>query len=647
MNDAAKPEKFDLSSLDIAAEKRAELLRVFPEARTEGGKIDFERLKVALGETVDAGRERYGLVWPGKADCFKTIQAPSLGTLRPKPDESVNFDTTENVIIEGDNLEVLKLMQKAYLGKIKLIYIDPPYNTGSDFIYPDNFSENLQTYLEYTGQIDSTGRKFGTNPETDGRFHSKWLNMMYPRLYLARNLLKNDGVVFISIDDVEAPGLRLACDEIFGPENFIAQLTWEGAFKNDARQIGVSHEYVVVYARDRSSLPSEWSIAKEGVEPVLEEVARLKAEFGEDYQAASEALAGWFRANKATPSFAHRRFRYIDKIGAYKEDDPTAPGGRKFDLKNPNTGEIIPLRQNRGWAFDQETFTQMVIQGRISFVTPKSIMVRRYLHETDSQTPQSVFYQPARSASERLAKLIGPGVFDFPKDEIILRQFVEMATTPSTGDIVLDFFAGSGTTAHAVIDQNLVDGGNRRFILIQLPEATDHRDYANIADITKARVRRVFQEVEKEPQLPAEGAEKPDLGFRVFSLAQSNVEPWDGSQSKTAETLGEQLALYTSHLLAGRSDEDILFEILLKSGYAPTTPFEEKNLAGKTVFSVRGDVLLICLERNLTLELIRAMADLKPERVVCLDEGFAGNDQLKANAVQTFRTKGVASFRTV
>jgi adenine-specific DNA-methyltransferase len=222
--DSAEPGKLDLASLDIADEKRAELLRLFPEIQTEGGKIDFERLRLALGEMVDDGRERYGLVWPGKADCFKTIQAPSIATLRPAPEESVNFDATGNLIIEGDNLGVLKLLQKSYLGKVKMIYIDPPYNTGNDFIYPDNYAESLQTYLEYTGQVDAEGRKFGTNAETDGRFHSKWLNMMYPRLYLARNLLREDGAVFISIDDQEVSNLRAACNEIFGEENFVANI---------------------------------------------------------------------------------------------------------------------------------------------------------------------------------------------------------------------------------------------------------------------------------------------------------------------------------------------------------------------------------------------------------------------------------------
>ena len=645
-----QPDKLDLRSRNIAEERQQELLRLFPEVRTEGGKLDFDRLKLALGEAVDVGKERYGMSWPGKADCFRTIQAPSLGTLRPSPEESVAFDSTENLIIEGDNLEVLKLLQKSYLGKVKMIYIDPPYNTGNDFIYPDNYTESLQTYLEYTEQVDAEGHRFGTNTDTDGRFHSKWLNMMYPRLYLARNLLREDGVIFISIDDNEVDNLRKLCDEVFGEENFIASLTWEGAFKNDARQIGVSHEYVAVFARDRTVLPAAWSIAKDGVDRVLEEVERLRKLHGQDFDAASADLAAWFRANKATSSFGLRRFHLIDKHGAYKEDDPTAPGGRKFELIHPHTGVVIPLRANRGWAFDQTEFERLARDGRISFVTDTSIMVRRYLHETDRMTPQSVFYQPARSASERLGRVMGETVFDFPKDESVIGKFVEMATAQADRDaIALDFFAGSGTTAHAVLDLNRQDGGNRKFILVQLPEPTGREDYPTIADITKERVRRVIAKLSDEDagKLKLGGGAAPDRGFRVFKLAESNFKPWNARVAHGAQALEEQLDLHVDHVREGRSNEDLLYEILLKSGFPLTTPVDVVPMAGKTVYAVAGGALFICLERELTLEVIRTMAGSRPERVVCLDEGFAGNDQLKANAVQIFKTKGVTSFKTV
>ena len=256
--DTDEIDRFNLLSRDIAEDRRQELLRLFPEIRTEGGKVDLERLKLSLGEAVDVGRERYGMNWPGKAECFKTIQAPSLGTLCPCPDESVNFDTTENLIIEGDNLEVLKLLQKAYLGKVKMIYIDPPYNTGNDFIYPDNYTESLQTYLEYTGQVDSEGKKFGTNTDADGRFHSKWLNMIYPRLYLARNLLSDTGVIFVSIDDTEHANLRRVCDEVFGEENFRADIAWQKRYtrSNNTVDFTTTVEHLLVYARSDVFLPN-------------------------------------------------------------------------------------------------------------------------------------------------------------------------------------------------------------------------------------------------------------------------------------------------------------------------------------------------------------------------------------------------------
>ncbi len=643
--------KLELTSTDIVEDRRQELLRLFPEARTESGKIDFARLSLALGETVDVGKERYGMNWPGKADCFKTIQSPSLGTLRPAREESVDFDTTENLIIEGDNLEVLKLLQKSYAGKVKMIYIDPPYNTGNDFIYPDNYTESLQTYLEYTGQVDAQGKKFSTNTEADGRFHSRWLNMMYPRLYLARNLLREDGVIFVSVDDHEVENLRRILDEIYGEENFIAQLTWEGAGKNDARQIGVSHEYVLVFARNRMSLPAEWSIAKDGVDPVIKEVERLRTIHGENYDAASTAMAAWFRDNKATPSFGLRRFRFIDKVGAYKEDDPTAPGGRKFVLINPNNGQPIPLRANRGWAFDQAGFEKLIQDGRITFVTERSIMVRRYLHETDRMTPQSVLYQPVRSASERLGRMMGENVFEFPKDETVIEKFVEMSTSvDDPAAVILDFFAGSGTTAHAVLDLNKYDGGNRKFILVQLPEPTGREDYPTIADICKERGRRVIKKLNEgdDGKLPLENGIKPDRGFRVFKLAESNFETWksDVPHGDTA-TLAKQLELYVDHVRHDREPEDLLYEILLKSGFPLTTPVAALKIAGKIVYSVAEGALFVCLEKELTLECIREMADEKPERVVCLDAGFAGNDQLKANAAHNFKAKGVKSFKTV
>lgn len=415
------------------------------------------------------------LNWIGKEAVINHDKEVPFRLLKKVKSASVGKDS-QNLIIHGDNLEALKALMPYYGGKVKCIYIDPPYNTGNEnWVYNDKVnSPKIKKWL---------GKVVG-NESSDLCRHDKWLCMMYPRLKLLKDLLSSDGAIFVSIDDNEVAHLRIMMDEIFSSENFVAEMIWEGAFKNDARQIGVNHEYVLVYAGNREQLPREWTIAKEGTETVLKEVERLQKIHGHDYETASEALAGWFRASKATPSFAHRRFRYIDQRGAYKEDDPTAPGGRHFDLKNPKNGKIIPLRANRGWAFDQENFDRLVREGRISFVSEKSIMVRRYLHETENSTPQSVFYQPARSSSERLTRLFGSMKFDYPKDETVIKRFIEMSTDKDS--LVLDSFAGSGTTAHAVLDLNNEDEGKRQFILVEMEDSI-------AKNITAERIKRTIE----------------------------------------------------------------------------------------------------------------------------------------------------------
>jgi adenine-specific DNA-methyltransferase len=636
-----QPEKLDLASYDIAEERRQELLRLFPEVLTEGGKLDFERLKLALGEAVDVGKERYGMNWPGKADCFKTIQAPSMATLRPCPEESVNFDTSENLILEGDNLEVLKLLQKSYLGKVKMIYIDPPYNTGNDFIYPDNFSESLQTYLEYTGQVDAEGRRFGTNTDADGRFHSKWLNMMYPRLYLARNLLREDGVIFISIDDAEIDNLRKMCNEIFGEENFLAVFVRRRRMATGMRDTPVSpdHEYILSFARNIQAVQ----------------------------------LFGFARREEDFPLFDEKgRYRSTDlTVGMTRDMRPN----QFYALKNPATGKEYWAPDERVWRFEPSTMAKHIQADNIIWPddNPSGRMSRpRFKTRFDSGTadaktnPISTWINLSREvsgaggevltqlvaglnqeATKELREIFGEQILDYPKPNSLLRGFCAIGSRSE--DVILDFFAGSGTTAHAVLDLNRQDGGNRKFILVQLPEPTGREDYPTIADITKERVRRVIKKFNDEDagKLDLDNAGKQDRGFRVFKLAESNFTPWNADVPHDAPTLEKQLELHIDHIRDGRTADDILFEILLKSGFPLATPVETLTLAGKTVHGVAGGALFICLERELTLELIRAMAEARPERVVCLDEGFAGNDQLKANAVQIFKTRGVTSFKTV
>ncbi len=620
------PEKLSLSSSEVSADRLGELLRLLPEVRSEGGKVDFERLKLALGDKVDVGRERYGLVWPGKADCFRTIQELSLGTLRPSLDESVNFNMTDSLIIEGDNLEVLKLLQKSYLGKVKMIYIDPPYNTGNDFIYPDTYSESLQTYLEYTGQVDAEGKRFSTNSETEGRFHSKWLNMMYPRLYLARNLLRDDGVIFVSISDHEVAALRFLMNEIFGEENFSAQLVWKSRKYPDSRaKTGVStdHEYILLYTRSDSG--------------VLRGVERDESKFDNPD---NDPRGAWMSRSL---------------LGlATKSQRPNL----HYPIVDPASGRTYVPPEDSGWRYAKERMQTLIDAGHILFPSKLDGRPREKKFRADLLTEFVAFGSViddvfTGDGTNEIRTIFGEEVFDFSKPSSLLLRLVKQGTTDDS--IVLDFFAGSGSTGHAVLELNKQDGGNRKFVLIQLPELCDPEStaykagYRTIADICKERIRRVIKKLDQagSSELDFEDKTKQDRGFKCFKLAESNFKPWNAEAPHEVEALEKQLDLHVDHIREGRTVDDLFYEVLLKSGYPLTTSVEMLQLAGKQVHSVSGGLFFVCLERELTLELIRAMAEKKPERVVCLDEGFAGNDQLKANAVQIFRTKGVTSFKTV
>ena len=620
----AKVERVDMQSLDVAEHRRQELLRLFPEVRTEGSKIDFDRLKLTLGEAIDIGKERYGLTWPGKADCIRTIQTPSTATLRPVREESVNFDTTENLIIEGDNLEVLKLLQKAYLGKIKMIYIDPPYNTGNDFIYPDNYTESLQTYLQYTGQVDAEGKKFSTNTDADGRFHSKWLNMMYPRLFLAKNLLHEQGLIFVTVDDTEVSTLRLIMNDIFGEEHFVASIAWEKRYtrSNNARLFYSLKDFVIVYRKSDAL-------------QVLREGRTAKSDAIYD-NPDNDPRGPWTTSSYVNP--------------ATKEERPNLV----YAIENPFTKAKVE-HPTHAWKHSLAAHQRHVEDNRLWWgKAGEAKYPRLKVFLADAQSglvPIDIWNHKETGTTDEggmeIKELFGEAVFDNPKPTKLIRRMLKLATAPDEGAIVLDFFAGSGSTAAAVLSQNAEDDGNRRFILVQLPEPTSRQDFETISRITRERVKRTAQKLSRDGNtLLDTDRREPDSGFRALSLDASNLLYWDAHTAATSKDIEQQLSLHVHHLRPGRSDDDLLFEVLLREGFPPTIHSTTVEVGAHRAESLADGALIICLSRNPDFEAIRAIADRGPERVVCLDEGFAGNDQLKANASQLFKAKGIV-FRTV
>lgn len=656
-------EKLPLTSMDIKESQIEKLKELFPEIFTEGNKVDWEKLKLTLGENIDTGKERFGMNWPGKGDCFKTIQQPSIATLVPDREESVDFDNTQNLFIEGDNLEVLKLLQKSYLGKIKMIYIDPPYNTGNDFIYPDNYSENLSTYLEYTGQVDSEGKKFSTNTETDGRFHSKWMNMMYPRLFLARNLLREDGVIFISIDDAEVDNLKKVCNEIFGEENFVANLVYDKNRKNDAKYFSIGHEYMFVYFKNAQKIKDDgtiYRIKKEGIDEVKQEFERLKKVYKNEWESVSDGLKKLYSSwGKDDERISLARFTKVDEHGPYRDDGNISwpgGGGPKYEVIHPITKKPCKV-PDAGWRYPSlERMNEEINSGRVVFGSNETTLprIRRNLFEAEKEVMRSVNFSYAQTATVEFNKIFdNKRVFENPKNPNDLKRLIEYVTNSNNTEIILDFFAGSASTAQAVIEQNVEDGGDRKFICVQLPEETAEDSeaykagYKTISAISRERIRRSFNNVKASSNNLFRNLESIDRGFKAFSLQQSNFKIWDAAIEKNQDVIQTALDLHVNHLSPDAQQESILYEILLKSGFDLATSIEKIEIEAKTVYSIASGELLVCLEKNLTHELIKAIAEKQPTRVICLDEGFQNNDQLKTNAVQIMKSKNVVSFRTV
>ncbi|WP_258189927.1 site-specific DNA-methyltransferase [Stutzerimonas stutzeri] len=669
--DAQSPEAH---SADLKAENIDKLKALFPELITEGPNgvaINQDALKQLVGDaTVTDAEEKYGLNWHGKRAARQLALTPSTGTLLPCPDESVDWDTTQNLMIEGDNLEVLKLLQKSYAGKVKLIYIDPPYNTGDDFVYPDNFEDSISSYLELTGQVES-GRKITSNTEASGRFHTAWLNMLHPRLKLARNLLQSDGYIAVSINDRELSHLRQIMNEIFGEENFISVLVYDKNRKNDAKLVSNGHEYMVIYGKNKSLLTEldvRLRAPKEGADEVKEIFEKIRKELNDDWKKIADELKKFYSTfSEDDPRLPLARFTKVDERGPYRDDgDPSWPGGGgpRYEVPHIKTGKPCKI-PSRGWVWPTyERMKEEIDAGNIAFGEDETTIpsVRRNLFEKNDQVMRSVQFSYAQKASQDFAEIFdGRSIFQNPKSYLDMKKIVEYFS--SGNDVVLDFFAGSGTTGHGVMLANADGNQRRRFILVQLPEPLDleNKDQKNAAEfclesgfqmklseITKERLRRAAIRVNIE--FPSH---QGDLGFRVYKLDASNIRAWN----QNPEDIERSLLDHQDHLIEGRSESDILYELLLKLGLDLCVPIEQQQIAGKTVHSIGGGVLLACLAERITRDQVedlgqgivawhKAQAPASDSTCVFRDSAFA-DDIAKTNLAAILNQAGIKNVRSL
>lgn len=619
------------SSSDLTQENINKLKELFPEIMIDGNKIDFDQLKAVLGTEVEDEKERYSFNWYGKRKSIIGAQQPSKGTLRPDKEKSENFDTTENLYIEGDNLEVLKLLQKSYSNKVKVIYIDPPYNTGKDFVYKDDYRDGVNNYLEQTEQVNSEGNKLSTNVESNGRFHTDWLNMMYPRLKLAKNLLTEDGVIFISIDDTEQEKLKLMCNEIFGENNFMAQIIWERAFApvNLKKHFSESHDFILCYAKNNKVLNSNG----------LKQTDEIKKRY-------------------RNPDNDHR--------GPWQSGDisvgPANPNNI-YKIITPSGREILPP-DGRSWSFSEERFNELYQDNRIWFGengdnTPR---FKRFLSEVKtSVTPTTIWKHTevghSQKASQNLKKLFNDkSYFTYPKPIDLIKRTIELYSDKDS--IILDFFSGSATTAHATMELNAEDNKKRKFIVVQLPEKLEENTeafkegYHTLCNLGQERIRKAGKLIKKEHSKKnsiseplndnSKSYENLDVGFKVLKLDKSNIREWNTD----FENLEQELNFFEEIFVEGRSELDVVYEIIIKNGLELTYPVNQFKVNNKNIYDVAFGNLFVCLDDDIDIEIARAIIEKKNEygietsSVVFKDSGFNGNDSEKLNVIELLKDAG-------
>jgi len=658
-------DKMKMHSPNMTEENIARIREMFPgcvtEAKDESGKmklaIDFDQLKQELSDSIVEGpQERYHLNWPGKREALLTANAPIAKTLRPCPEESVDFDTTKNLFIEGDNLDALKILQETYLGKVKMIYIDPPYNTGKDFVYQDNYAQNSAEFLKDSMQEDEEGNRLVANRDSTGRFHSKWLNMLYSRLVIARNLLRNDGILLFSIDEKEHANLKKVCDEVFGADNFCGEIVWKNSSKNDQAYVSIQHEYLVVYVRDKSSNPGDWKEKKQGLDEIYRAFEGFRKKHDNDWDAIHKAALDWYKQfPPSNPIHDSKHYTWMDERGVYFPDNISGPndGQYVYPIEHPKTGHLVK-EPSRGWFCPKEKLLGLIEENRVHFGKNETTVpcLKTYLRSTEEISLTSMRFVDGRAASNRLRDLFGEKVFTNPKDEFLLADLMK-AMKVESDDIVLDFFAGSGSTAHATLELNRRQGSNCQSILVQIPEELSEtlklatgaaKKITNnaikflkklgrpetIAEIAKERIRRVGDKI-----LEAECHEgwRKDVGFRVFKIDSSNMA--DVFYTPDAIAQGDLLTR-VDNIKSDRTAEDLLFQVLLDWGVDLSLPIRKESIQGKAVYFVDENALVACFDKGVSEELVKELAKHAPLRVVFRDNGFA-SDAVKINVEQIFR----------
>ena len=628
----------------LKPEQLAKLKELFPQAVVDG-KVDFVILKALLGEQVEETNEKYQFTWNGKQNAIAHAQKPSLGTLREDKASSKDFDSTENLYIEGDNLEVLKLLQKTYQGKIKMIYIDPPYNTGNDFVYKDDFKDNVRNYLELTNQ------KNKSNAETSGRYHTDWLNMMYPRLMLARNLLTDDGVIFISIDEYEIANLLKITSEIFGEENHIENFVWiKNATKNNSKTTSTNHEYLLCFSKSINVISSKnyFRMKKLGFDEIISliEKARIKKQ---EISYVEQEISEVYKKNIHWKGITS--YKYLDNsYNLYSSDNMSPPGGNgyDFDILHPLTKKPCK-KSSRGWLYSKEKISELILNNKILFGKDENSVPRlkKFLTEVMYDIYTSVIEENLNGEKEvREIFGIDKSPFENPKPTKLLSHLLNALPNDS---IVLDFFSGSGTTAHAVMKLNAEDGGNRKFIMVQLPEKTEEDSeaykagYKNICEIGKERIRRAGEKVKQEmlEKDSSSDVSKLDVGFKVFKLDSTNIKPWDGTQD-----INQMLIEAAGNVVKkDRTDLDVVHELMLMYGVF-NEEVEEIKINGKTLYSIGENFLVVCLFQAITKKDIEEIIKLKPKNVIFNDAGFE-NDNVKINAELTLKNHGVEDIKSL